>query len=91
LNYLYDDRVFFNFENGTTGVKNLDTTSLFSRHPIILPSDNALKKFHEIVINFIDGIYFYGSQSQKLAAIRDTLLPKLISGESNVENYMGGN
>ena len=36
--YLYKTNLFFLFENGTTGIKNLDINNLFSKHLIVIPN-----------------------------------------------------
>ena len=35
--YLYDLNVFFQYENGTTGIKNFDVNTLLDKHKIIIP------------------------------------------------------
>ena len=43
--YLYDKNVFFSYENGTTGIKNLDISSFIETEPIVLPPQNLVSKF----------------------------------------------
>ena len=83
--YLYNTNLFFLFENGTTGIKNLDINSLFSRHFIAIPNGEIIKKFSKIYSNFLTHIYKKKKENQKLASIRDTLLPKLMSGEIKIK------
>jgi type I restriction enzyme S subunit len=80
LQYLYNKDLFFLYENGTTGIKNLDTNNLFSRQQIVIPDNESMIKYKEIFDMIIKLIYGNGAQSEKLSAIRDILLPKLISG-----------
>lgn len=46
--------------------------------------DGILKGFSDLVSNWVDLIEHNKRQSQNLAALRDTLLPKLISGELRI-------
>jgi len=52
--------------------------------PILHPADALAKQFGEIVAPMFEKMYFNDQQSRTLAALRDTLLPKLISGELRV-------
>ena len=53
---------------------------------IYLPNDNLLEKFHQTVEPMFELIDENNSENQSLVVIRDTLLPKLISGEINVSD-----
>ena len=53
---------------------------------IYLPNDNLLEKFHQTVEPMFELIDEDNSENQSLVVIRDTLLPKLISGEINVSD-----
>ena len=52
---------------------------------IKIPPPNIVEKLDEILISYNDKIHYNQLQIQKLKSIRDTLLPKLISGEAKVE------
>ena len=52
--------------------------------PVIRPSDDVLDSFSKIAAPLLDRIAVSEDQSRTLAALRDTLLPKLISGELRV-------
>jgi type I restriction enzyme S subunit len=84
LQYLYKKDLFFLYENGTTGIKNLDTNNLFNKYQVVIPDDEAMIKYKEIFDTIIQSIYKNGAQSGKLSIIRDSLLPKLMSGEIRV-------
>jgi type I restriction enzyme, S subunit len=84
LKHLYNQEIFFQFENGTTGIKNLDLSSLLSVFPIVIPDDNILAQFSSIHMTLYSSIQDLGIQSEKLSQIRDSLLPKLMSGEIRV-------
>lgn len=86
LRYLYKIDILFQFENGTTGIKNLDITSLFDTYKVIIPEKNIVKHFRGIIKVFLKKIQENGRLSQFLNSIRDTLLPKLMSGELKVKD-----
>lgn len=59
------------------------------RFKIILPKLNILKEFNRISIPIFDAIIKNKRESQRLAQLRDTLLPKLMSGEVNTSDFVG--
>lgn len=77
----YDRKVMFGYENGTSGIKNFSIKDFITREPLVLPDLSALAKFEEIIEHIHTQIQNYGSESAKLTSIRDTLLPKLMSGQ----------
>lgn len=84
--YLYDKNIFFSYENGTTGIKNLDIYGFLETEQINIPDQNILNIFSNICKSFFKQIYTNGQESERLSALRDTLLPKLMSGEIDVSN-----
>jgi len=70
--------------SGGTITLNLNTSD-FSKIKVILPDENKLTKFHEIVEPMFDRIYINYVQIRTLTQLRDTLLPKLMSGEVRVD------
>ena len=82
--YLYDRKVFFSYENGTTGIKNLDISGFLETEPIIIPSVQVLKKFNNIIDSYYPQIFENGRENEQLAVLRDTLLPRLMNGEIDV-------
>ncbi|TRW24114.1 hypothetical protein FL857_09150 [Criibacterium bergeronii] len=79
--YLYDKKVFFLYENGTTGIKNLDISGFIETEPIILPPAELVEKFDAFCHSIFNVIFANGLQNEQLANMRDALLPKLMSGE----------
>ncbi len=51
------------------------------RMPVLIPPDSVQEGFSEIVKSFIDRANANVQQAQTLTQLRDTLLPKLISGQ----------
>lgn len=73
-----DTREIWNYINGTS-IPNLDDKLLLATKRVVMPSDAVLSAFEQI----IRAIYskLYSEQAQTLATLRDTLLPRLISGQ----------
>lgn len=69
-----------NYINGTS-VPNLNDKGLMV-HPIVLPESQLLKEFERISQNWFKNLY--SQESKTLSGLRDTLLPKLLSGELSV-------
>jgi len=82
--YLYGQSVMFSYENGTTGIKNFDITGFLENEPIIIPPVCVVTQFTEAVETFIDTIFANGLENEGLSITRDTLLPRLMSGELSV-------
>jgi type I restriction enzyme, S subunit len=57
------------------------TTKLLGGVQLVLPAKHAIQKFDSIVSPMIERIVANLRQSRALASIRDTLLPKLLSGD----------
>lgn len=84
--FLYNSDVFFNFENGTTGIKNLDIKSVLNKTEIYKPNLRDLKDFNEFAKSVQIMQIVLSSQNQILEETRDSLLPKLITGELAIVN-----
>lgn len=82
--YLYDRNIFFSYENGTTGIKNLDINGFFETEPITIAPEDLVEKFDAVCQTVFSKIYANGMENEQLALVRDTLLPKLMSGEIDV-------
>ncbi|TDX86567.1 restriction endonuclease subunit S [Epilithonimonas xixisoli] len=85
---LYNRRIFFNWENGTTGIKNLNLNAFLNGFELIIPADkNKIIKFDELVKSKFVKIQTNNIQIQTLTKTRDELLPKLMSGEIRLEEF----
>ena len=86
--YLYNRKVLFNWENGTTGIKNLNLKALLNGFDLILPiSDEKVNEFSKYAKSSFIKIQTNNSQIQTLQQTRDTLLPKLMSGKLRVDEF----
>lgn len=66
--------------SGGSATLNLNT-GMFSKIKILKPSENLLNSFHERVNCLFSKILLNQEMNQTLAQTRDSLLPKLLSGE----------
>ena len=84
--YLYGKGVFFSYENGTTGIKNLDFSGFIETETILIPPVDKVIAFDDYCKSIFNQIFANGKQNEHLAILRDTLLPKLMSGELDVSD-----
>ena len=66
--------------SGTSGRQRVPATALRG-FLMVFPPDWLATRFGEVVGSLFDRVRYAGHESRTLAALRDTLLPKLISGE----------
>ena len=71
------------FHTGDSAVPGLNRESVHSIE-IVIPDKNILKKFEEIVVPMFKKQAQIKKENQKLAALRDLLLPKLMKGEIRI-------
>jgi type I restriction enzyme S subunit len=82
--HMYDLGIMFGYENGTTGIKNFDLPSFLMNTLIALPPNEVLEEYNGAMDVFEARVYGNGLESEVLSTLRDTLLPKLMSGEIEV-------
>ena len=80
----YLQKVMFGYENGTSGIKNFQLSDFLEKEPVIIPSLDAISRFATIIDSYQIVIQMNGSENTKYTEIRDTLLPKLMSGELKI-------
>jgi len=85
LRWLYSIDSFWQYETGTTGIKNFAFKVFCKQHLLCLPPKELLSSFNERVKPLLKKRDVNGLQTQTLASIRDALLPKLLSGEIRVK------
>ncbi len=85
---LVSSDVFVEYTNaGSTGTKMPRTSwTEMARYPVVLPSERIAAAFTSHARLVVDRIIAAIHESRTLAAVRDALLPKLISGELRVED-----
>ena len=82
---LYADKFFAFMVAGSKGTKmpRGDKQQIMT-YPVVLPSEAALDEFNAIALPLIEQIYSNRAENKRLSVLRDTLLPKLMSGEIDV-------
>lgn len=88
LFYLYqyiknNEELLKNMGRGGTTTLNVNTRS-FSNIRLLIPSEIALEQFHRVVEGLFKKIELNLHESRTLSLLRDTLLPRLMSGEIEV-------
>jgi hypothetical protein len=71
-------RRIWEFIDGTS-VPNLNTKGLLATQQVVVPPDALLRKFYNFYLPVIATLY--SGENRTLAATRDALLPKLLSGQ----------
>ena len=85
LKYLYDQDEFFNLENGSSRIKNLDYKTLLYEITYPMPNDKLqILDFNDNVSVYFEKINRNKKQIKTLTQQRDGLLPKLRSGEGKI-------
>ncbi|MDX6499130.1 MAG: type restriction enzyme subunit [Blastocatellia bacterium] len=84
LRWLYGNDEFLPFENGTTGIKNFAFTLFSKKFELPIPASETLDAFDKSVSPFFEKQQANGAESATLAALRDALLPRLLSGETRI-------
>ena len=59
-------------------------TDILKAFPVVYPGDDVLKQFDDIIVPLFDGMENATKESLELSTLRDTLLPRLMSGELSV-------
>ena len=81
----YESGVLFHFEGKTTGIKNLLFDTVLENLKIAIPEKNLLSKFNKTVEKFFLEIQKNSAENQKLADLRDFLLPMLMNGQIEIK------
>ena len=74
LEHLYKKGIMFSYENGTTGIKNLDLSSFLKKENIKLPPIEEVMKFSNFAKKCHKLINQNGLENEALQIIRDNLL-----------------
>ncbi|MEF2619370.1 MAG: restriction endonuclease subunit S [Clostridia bacterium] len=85
LTLMYEDDIFFNWENGTTGIKNLALNDLLLNIEITKPNEEELNRYYILFNSIMNKISNNSNENIKLEILRDTLLPKLMNGEIDLD------
>ena len=80
---IYEDGKTWQYQNQSTGISNFQTKVFLEKEMVVVPYEDLIEEFYMIVNPLIQKIH--SSENQQLAKLRDTLLPKLLSGELSVD------
>ncbi|WP_286181554.1 restriction endonuclease subunit S [Escherichia ruysiae] len=84
LNKIYNDGKMWEYQNQSTGIANFQTKYFLEAEHIVMPDVEIINTFYNIVMPWIDKSH--NNNQIVLSNLRDTLLPKLISGELSLED-----
>lgn len=82
--YKYDNDIMFGYENGTSGIKNFAIKDFIEKEPVLIPREQDIVEFQKIIANLQKQKQIKGTENTTLSTLRDTLLPRLMSGELEV-------
>ena len=82
LSYIKNDLVSYNIGSVQPSIK----VTHIIKHPIYVPAEERLNSFDEMARSMTEQIYSNSKEIENLKILRDTLLPKLMSGELDVSN-----
>lgn len=87
-NYLYSYMKQFNFDSlgSTSSIAKAVNSKIIKALPVIVPSKEVLDSFNTLVKPLFDKIKSNQMENQSLENLRDTLLPKLLSGEIDLDS-----
>ena len=84
--FLEKNKELHDLASGGSATLNLNTGS-FSKIELLSPPAVALKLYHEATDPLFEKMLASDLESQSLTTLRDTLLPKLISGELQTDDF----
>ena len=86
--YLYCYLKCFNYQTmgSTSSIATAVNSKIIKGMPFVVPTDDELIDFHSVAAPMFAKIKANQTESENLTAVRDTLLPKLMSGELDVSD-----
>ena len=79
---IYAQGKTWEYQNQSTGIANFQTTHFLDAELVAKPPTMVAEKFYGLVNPLLERRH--DAQSRRLAVLRDTILPKLLSGELSV-------
>lgn len=77
--YLYDRDVFYSYENGTTGIKNLDLPGVLQNETICVPPRQLVDEFNAFCHCSFSRIQSTGLQNESIEQLKMVLINKLFA------------
>ena len=86
--YLYCYLKCFNYQTmgSTSSIATAVNSKIIKSMPFVVPTDEEINEFHSLAAPMFAKIKANQSEMSNLTVLRDTLLPKLMSGELDVSN-----
>jgi len=86
--YLYFYLRNYKYETlgSTSSIATAVNSKIIKNMPFLLPHDAELYKFNELALPFMEKIKLLEHENKHLEQLRDSLLPKLMSGEIDVDS-----
>ena len=82
--YFYLKNFRYQTMGNTSSIATAVNSKIIKSMPFIIPTDNEINDFHLIVKPMFQQILNNTLENERLADLRDTLLPRLMSGELDV-------
>ena len=83
---IYNNGEIEKYQTQSTGIINFKFTFFLESEQVLVPNNNIQELFKKIIVPIFDKISLLGYKNQTLKQTRDLLLPRLISGEIDIEN-----
>lgn len=84
--YSYLQQFDYNSLGSTSSIATAVNSKIIKKIPVLVPDAAILKQYKTSTDIIFKRIYFNNENTHNLIALRDTLLPKLISGELSLED-----
>ena len=86
--YLYCYLKKFNYQTmgSTSSIATVVNSKIIKAMPFIVPTDEEIREFHDIAAPMFSLIKSNQQEINRLSVLRDSLLPKLMSGELDVSD-----
>ena len=84
--YLYCYLKRFNYQSlgSTSSIATAINSKIVKAMPFVIPNNTDLKRFNELALPAFEMVKSNLSENKRLSSLRDSLLPKLMSGELDV-------
>lgn len=88
LEYLYCYLKMFDYQllGSTSSIATAVNSKTIKAMPFVMPEKKALADFHAAISPLFEQVRANLAENARLAALRDMLLPRLVSGELSVTN-----
>ena len=87
LEFIYSIGKMWEYQLQSTGISNFQVKRFLQDEKIAWPNDSLITKFTDIIGSLV--LLKTNNETVMLSSIRDTLLPKLLSGEIRVNKLVG--